>query len=121
MKSWIWMLMLAMCFVGEAAAQKKGVTLVCRSDDPFVFCTQGCKDEDKNWIPVDPISATWVAVPGYCLFPSPSPCCAGAVCLQAWTPTAITALAQYESICPEAKKQGKWTGQKRPENVPFAH
>ncbi|MCE4361550.1 hypothetical protein ABQZ69_12860 [Xanthomonas sp. WHRI 8391] len=121
MKNLIWIL--ALFFIGQAEVQAKGTyqPLVCRDNDPFVFCTQGCKDNDKNWLPIDPISGSWVAAPGYCLVPSLSPCCAGPVCLQAWTPTAIAALAQYQSICPDASKQGKWTGQKRPENVPFNH
>ncbi|MGW8344868.1 hypothetical protein ACWGY7_13005 [Xanthomonas axonopodis pv. khayae] len=87
-----------------------------------VFCTQGCKDEDKNWTPIDPISGTWVAVPGYCPWPtSTGPCCVGNVCFNVWTQTAVTAVGQYMSICPQAKKQGQWKGKQRPEKVPFDH
>ncbi|PPU30525.1 hypothetical protein [Xanthomonas sp. CFBP 7912] len=123
MKRWIGMFaVLLFSQAASAAGQSVYQELVCRSNDPFVFCTQGCKDEDKNWTPVDPISGTWVAVPGYCPWPtSTGPCCVGNVCFNVWTQTAVTAVGQYVSICPHAKKQGQWKGKQRPEKVPFDH
>ncbi|AAM38880.1 hypothetical protein GUF72_07820 [Xanthomonas citri pv. citri] len=123
MKRWIGMFaVLLFTQAASAAGQSVYQELACRSNDPFVFCTQGCKDEDKNWTPIDPISGTWVAVPGYCPWPtSTGPCCVGNVCFNVWTQTAVTAVGQYMSICPQAKKQGQWKGKQRPEKVPFDH
>ncbi|WP_295865170.1 hypothetical protein [uncultured Xanthomonas sp.] len=105
---------------GTAAPVYK--TLVCRDNDPFVFCTQACKGVDKNWSPVDPISDTWRADPGYCWKASPVRCCKHGWHCGAWTPTAIAAVQQYQDICPAAAKQGNWTDPNRsPESVPYEH
>lgn len=59
MKRWIGMFaVLLFTQAASAAGQSVYQELACRSNDPFVFCTQGCKDEDKNWTPIDPISGT---------------------------------------------------------------
>lgn len=122
LKPWLCMAFICSAFQGSALAEP-GVyqQLACRDNDPFVFCTQGCKNQDKNWTPIDPISATWVAVPGYCPYPTTGACCFGYVCFQSWTQTAVTALGQYMSICPAAKRQGDWKGSGRPESTPYDH
>ncbi|UYB52716.1 hypothetical protein OCJ37_01755 [Xanthomonas sp. AM6] len=123
MKRWIWILV---AFFGlQATAEAAGfyVPLACRDDDPFVFCTQGCKDQDKNWIPTDPVSGAWIAAPGYCPYPTTGTCCFGYVCFLPWTQTAVTAVGQYMSVCPVARKEGNWknTDGRRPESVPYDH
>lgn len=120
MKTVIWIL--ALFFAGQADVQAQSIyrKLVCRDNDPFVFCTQGCKGVDKNWAPLDPISGSTTPVLGYCVLPSPSVCCKGPYC-GAWTATAIEAYYQYKEICPKAMKQGKWNGTKPPEAVPYVH
>lgn len=121
MKNRFWVV--AFCLGIQITAQAEGVYqhLVCRENDPFVFCTQGCKGKDKNWTPVDPIAGVWIAVPEYCPYPTTGPCCFGAYCLRSWTQTAVVAVAQYVAICPAAKQQGDWIGSERPESTPFDH
>lgn len=123
MKTWIWMATL--CLGMQATAQAEpGVyqQLPCRDNDPFVFCTQGCKGQDKNWTPLDPISATWLPVQGYCPWPSTSDCWVGPYYVgKAWTQTAFEAWGKYVSICPAAKQQGDWKGPGRPESTPHEH
>ncbi|PPU01728.1 hypothetical protein [Xanthomonas arboricola] len=117
MKSWIGMLMLAGCFAGQATAQTKGVTLVCRMNDPFLFCSDGCADPDHHWAPLDPIQATIEPVAPYCPFPTTADTnyCKG------WSQRAFTAYFQYVSVCPKANKTGEWTGKKPADMVPFKH
>ncbi|MFA0924343.1 hypothetical protein [Xanthomonas fragariae] len=117
MKRWIWTLVAAVGLQTTATASTPHTTLVCRMDDPFLFCSKGCDSSDYNWKPVDPISGTWEAVSPYCPFPTPTSTnyCVG------WTMKAITALSQYETICPGAVKEGKWEGPRQPELVPFKH
>ncbi|UXA71248.1 hypothetical protein M0D46_09800 [Xanthomonas prunicola] len=117
MKRWIWILVSAIGLQNAASASTPHQKLVCRMDDPFLFCTKGCDTPDYNWKPLDPISGTWTPVAPYCPFPTPTSTnyCEG------WTMTAITALEQYQSICPGALKQGQWKGTKQPEMVPFKH
>ncbi|MGH8028135.1 MAG: hypothetical protein ACREO0_15565 [Pseudoxanthomonas sp.] len=117
---WILAIMLGVQFAAYADTpiyQK----LECRDDDPFVFCTQGCKNQDKNWTPISPISGTWIAVTGYCPYPTTGACCIGNVCFQPWTQTAVKAVYQYMAICPKAHEQGQWEGQGRPESTPYDH
>ncbi|MEJ1126650.1 hypothetical protein V9L20_03685 [Variovorax sp. CCNWLW225] len=119
---WIWTA--ALCLGMQAAAQadqRVYQQLVCRDNDPFVFCTQGCKDQDKNWTPLDPIAGSWNAVPGYCPWPS-TYCVVGPLRFGSdWTQTAVTAVFQYMSICPAAHRQGQWKGSGRPESTPYEH
>ncbi len=117
MNRWIWILVGAIGLQTSATASTPHVQLVCRMDDPFLFCSKGCDIPDYNWKPVDPISGSWEPVSPYCPYPTPVTTnhCVG------WTPTAIAALAQYVSICPGALKEGQWKGAKPPELVPFKH
>jgi hypothetical protein len=122
LKPWIWTAALCLGFQAAALAEP-GVyqQLVCRDNDPFVFCTQGCKGQDKNWVPDDPIAATWHSVDGYCPWPSTN-CVIGPYRFGTdWTQTAVTAVFQYASICPAAKQQGDWKGSGRPESTPYEH
>lgn len=123
MKRWLWIVALAMGVQFAAYADTPiYVKLECRDDDPFVFCTQGCKGNDKNWTPLSPIAGTWMAVPGYCPWPqSQGACCIGNVCFTLWTQTAVKAVGQYMAICPKAHEEGRWEGQGRPESTPYDH
>ncbi|KTF40879.1 hypothetical protein OZ12_04525 [Xanthomonas translucens pv. translucens] len=122
MKRWIWILVAFLALLGSANAAPIYERLACRDDDPFVFCTQGCKSPDKNWIPTSPSTGMWMATPGYCLYPTTGPCCVGTYCLMSWTQTAVNAVYQYERICPVGGgKASDWKGRQRPENVPKDH
>ena len=108
----------------SAFADEPGTSLrlACRDDDPFVLCTQGCRNRDYNWRPVAPVAGTWIAVPGYCPWPqSQGACCVGNACFRLWTDTAVRAVAQYMAICPRAHQQGRWLGPGRPDKTPHDH
>jgi len=124
MKRWIWILVAFFGLHGTANAVGPYVKFECRDNDPFVFCTQGCKGSDKNWIPLSPSSGTWMAVPGYCPYPTTGACCIGYVCFLPWTQTAVTAVGQYMAMCPiGGGKASDWknTDGRRPESVPNDH
>lgn len=103
--------------------------LACRDDDPFVFCTQGCKGKDKNWIPMSPESGTWMPAPvpgtyGYCPIATTATCPANVypyVIFLPWTQTGVEAVYQYMAICPRAHDTGPWEGPGRPESTPYDH
>lgn len=117
MKKWIWMLALASCVASTAQAQ--GVTLVCRMNDPFLFCSDGCASPDHHWAPIDPIRGTWRPVPPYCPYPTTvsTKYCKG------WSQKAFTAYFQYQSVCRQAKQTGTWTGEsgQSADMAPFKH
>lgn len=71
---------------------------VGRSNDPFVFCTEGVPLH--GWIAVDPISGTWTPISKYVNYQ--------------WIPT-------YVAICPRAMKRGVWKGRGSPNMHPFSH
>lgn len=62
---------------------------VGRSNDPFVFCTQGVPQH--NWAPVNPLAGTWRCT-RRCKYVN-----------YRWIPV-------YQSICPAAMSRGAWTG-----------
>lgn len=62
---------------------------VGRSNDPFVFCTQGVREH--NWAPVNPLAGTWRCT-RRCKYVN-----------KYWIPT-------YQRICPAAMSRGGWTG-----------
>ncbi|QNH19478.1 hypothetical protein HEP73_00368 [Xanthomonas sp. GW] len=123
MKRWIWILVAFFGLQGVANAVPVYEDLSCRKNDPFVFCTQGCKGKDKNWIPVTPSAGLWVAAPTYCPWPTTTgPCCVGNVCFRTWTQTAVDAVGEYMRICPDGGgKASDWKGRQRPEKVPEDH
>jgi len=123
MKRWIWILVAFFGLQGVANAVPVYEELSCRDDDPFVFCTQGCKGRDKNWIPVTPRAGVWVAALGYCPWPTTTgPCCVGNVCFRTWTQKAVDAVGEYMRICPiGGGKASDWKGRQRPEKVPKDH
>jgi hypothetical protein len=125
MKHWLRLAAMLALYLGMqiTALADKGVyrDLVCRDNDPFVFCTQGCKGQDKNWTPIKPIAGSWRAERGYCPYPTTGKCCFGYVCFRPWTQTAVAAVYQYMDICPAAEQEGDWTGSERPESVPYDH
>ena len=71
---------------------------VGRSNDPFVFCTEGVPLH--GWIAVDPISGTWTPISKYVNYQ--------------WIPT-------YVAICPRAMKRGVWKGSRPANMTPFSH
>lgn len=73
-------------------------SVVGRSNDPFVFCTQGVPSD--GWIAVDPLAGTYKIIRKY---PDLK-----------WIP-------QYQTVCPAARSVGAWLGGGSPDSVPFKH
>jgi hypothetical protein len=73
-------------------------SVVGRSNDPFVFCTQGVPSD--GWIAVDPLAGTYKIIRKY---PDLK-----------WIP-------QYQTVCPAAISIGAWLGGGSPDSVPFKH
>ncbi|WDS34652.1 hypothetical protein [Pseudoxanthomonas sp.] len=121
MKPWIWTILLLLGAQTAYADTAISETLVCRDNDPFVLCTQGCKDDDYNWKPKNSMQGTYTPVMPYCPWPSTGECCIGYVCFEPWTQTAFTAYFQYARICRKAHKEGKWVGEGKPEETPYDH
>lgn len=71
---------------------------VGRSNDPFVFCSEGMPLH--GWIAVDPISGTWTPISQYVNYQ--------------WIPT-------YVAVCPRAMKRGVWKGARPANQTPFTH
>lgn len=102
---------------------------VCRSDDPFVYCTQGCK-ETKAWKPAKAPGAGYASIaykpePGYCPLPMIGTCCFGNVCFEPWSQEDFNDYYQNRvRVCPSAHEDGEWEsgdGQGEPEGEPFSH
>lgn len=106
-------LLLGMCSF-SLLAQSSGYyqSLDYRADDPFVFCTQGQKNPDKCWIPVEPYLGQFVAM-WYCDPPN--------YWGKSWTSDDYASLAQYVSTCPMAGTSGGWEGKGTPEDSPVTH
>ncbi len=101
MKQWIFLVMTLAAF--DASAQpgpsSQGYFLpVGRSNDPFVFCTEGVPEH--GWIAVNPVTGTWTPISQYVNYQ--------------WIPT-------YIAICPRAFGQGQWTGPGSGSMDPFFH
>ena len=92
-----------------------------RDNDPFVFCTQGIKDNPRAWSPDQPIRALWRLTPGYCPVPSTGTCPVYPYTFKSWSQNDFNALRQYMSVCPQAEKEGRWRGKGKPENSPYSH
>lgn len=126
-----WMLVAALVLGVQATAWADGdmyMPLVCRDDDPFVFCDQGCKNnnggnQDYAWAPVSPPVAAWRprVEEWWCPAPLTGSCCFGWVCFRPWSQTALTAWGQYLIVCPAAHETGDWEGSGRPESSPYDH
>jgi hypothetical protein len=48
MKRWIWILVAAIGLQTSATASTPHVQLVCRTDDPSLFCSKDCDTPDYN-------------------------------------------------------------------------
>lgn len=83
-----------------------------RNDDPFLFCTQGQKNQDKCWVPTPPYLGGFMMMP-YCDPPN--------YWGKPWTSDDYASLAQYVSTCPMAMSSGEWKGNDMPENSPTSH
>lgn len=78
-----------------------------RDSDPFVFCRYGMKKTYPAWKPIPPYTFGYRPQPGYCPWPSLSPCCFGWVCLMAWPQEDYYAYtSQYVLWCPQPGSQG---------------
>ncbi|MEP6634056.1 MAG: hypothetical protein ABJA62_07590 [Luteimonas sp.] len=93
----IFIVMAALAF--DANAQGGVYEPVPRSDDPFVFCTQGTLVDD-GWKPIDPVTGTFVITNQYGPW--------------LW-------LSTYVRVCPRALGRGAWTGAQPSDMVPFKH
>lgn len=109
-----WMLASLAVFALQASAQ--GVyQRVARSNDPFVFCTEGAyrlpaEAIQHCWQPVDPPSGAWVYTCwSYC---NASGC----------PPVNMTTLGQYALLCPiGGGRDIDWTGPVPANMTPFWH
>ncbi len=110
-------------FAGSAFAADKPYyeQIRFRDNDPFVFCTQGIKDNPRAWSPDQPVRALWRLTPGYCPVPSTGPCPIYPYTYQRWSDNDVNSLQQYMSVCPQAKREGRWRGKGKPENSPYSH
>lgn len=118
---------------GAAMAQHKYVDLRpgvdsdhSRSNDPFVFCTQGVKNA-KVWRvlnPNTPMLGTWavgwINIPPYCPWPST----VGTQYCEGWPQQDVTAWGRYVAICYDGGTKNDWkarNGQGNPEDTPSSH
>lgn len=87
-----------------------------RSNDPFVFCTQGYKEIPAQacWVPVAPYLGQWMYT-GVCRPPNKYG--------RNWDFEDHDSLSQYERICPHAMQSGTWEGRTGglPQMTPFKH
>lgn len=119
-------LLLALGLQQSAFADKPAISQqVCRSDDPFVYCTQGCK-ETKAWKPAKPYaSLAYKPQPGYCPLPMTGQCCFGNVCFTPWSQADYNDYMRNRVVvCPKAHSSGEWEaqdGQGAPEDEPVSH
>ncbi len=120
MKRFLSMVML-MLFSALAVADEGIYKEVCRSDDPFVYCTQGCK-ETKAWKPSTPYaSIAYRPSVGYCPYPT-TQCCDSYCVLRPWSQRDFNDYYQNRVyVCPAAHTDGKWIGGGRPDKVPVIH
>ncbi len=86
-----------------------------RSNDPFVFCTQG-QDRQVNptpcWIPMPPYTGAFMVMP-YCVPVNPYG--------MQWSADDTKSFQEYLRVCPAALSSGRWEGSGRPETSPFQH
>ena len=103
-----WALWSLVLMNSQVVAQSSGYyDLLCyRSNDPFVFCTQGQNIPDKCWMPVAPYTGNY-ALTGACNPPNQYG--------RSWTAADHDALNQYLSVCPKAMTSGSWEGHGQPE------
>ncbi|WP_242112616.1 hypothetical protein [Luteimonas aquatica] len=93
-------------------------------DDPFVYCTEGCK-ETKAWKPAPPYAGVgYIPQLGYCPFPTTS-CCDSYCILQPWSTDDFNDYFQNRvRICPRAHTDGSWVprdGQGSAADTPYSH
>lgn len=86
--------------------------LTYRSNDPFVFCRYGIKNEDRCWWPVKPYVGQFALNPA---------CDPPTYYGKTWTNDDIVSFEEYLAICPIAKDSGTWKGQGDGTSTPFSH
>src|SRR4051812_32211398 len=100
----------ALLFCASATAED---IIHYRDNDPFVFCTYGQRVVTKCWTPASPAAGTIIMDPS-CNPPDIySP--------RTWTEDDWASLYEYQSICPKAMGQGKWTGSGTGQESPTIH
>lgn len=129
MKRWIVMAMLMLGIYAPVLADQPGIyNEVCRRDDPFVYCTQGCK-ETKAWKPLSVpgkgyANAGYKPQIGYCPYPT-TVCCDQYCVLRPWSQEEYQDYWEHRVvICPKAHEEGDWepyNGQGAPEDEPESH
>jgi hypothetical protein len=83
-----------------------------RSDDPFVFCRYGQKDEDRCWWPTPDYTGSFMV----------SPLCNPYNYYgKQWSSDDWQSWGEYLAICPIAKQSGKWKGQGDGTKTPIIH
>lgn len=78
-----------------------------RSNDPFIFCTEGPNTPgvDYYWVPTDRIGG-YVITNYYAYM---------------WNPPSWISTAYYTTVCPHGAGPGRWTGPGTGAEVPFLH
>lgn len=89
----------AQSVTGSSGGQGYYTYIPYRSNDPFVFCTEGVPEH--CWVPLVPMLGTYTVTNQYCF---------------------NAASAQlYTEVCPQAMGQGGWTGPGSGSTTPFIH
>lgn len=107
---------------GAQADEGKYQYIPCRMDDPFVFCTQGCRsmtEPSSAWKPIKGTAGEYTVTPGYC----PEYVYYAKGCKD-WQPMEVVALNQFKQVCKWPHEAGEWVpenGQGRPEDEPIKH
>lgn len=96
----------------SVSAQGMYEQLRYRSNDPFVFCTEGQKTLTKCWWPMPPYTGAYMRNPGCAPENEYGP---------EWTVADYDSLDQYLSVCPAAISSGSWKGSGSPASTPFQH
>ena len=107
MKQWIACFGLLFVSINSAAQ-----VLTYRSNDPFVFCRYGIKNEDRCWWPVSPYVGQFMLNPA-CDPPDPYG--------KTWSNDDTVSFIEYGAICPIAKDSGSWKGRGDGTESPFSH
>lgn len=110
MKGWIFIA--AMLVSMQVGAQGYYEYIKYRSNDPFVFCTEGQGIPSECWWPLPPYTGNNMWNPA-CDPPDPYG--------KPWTSDDTISYGQYLSVCPMAMKSGSWNGTTPAASSPFQH
>lgn len=99
-------------FSASVCAQDGYEQLRYRSNDPFVFCTDGQQTPTKCWWPMPPYTGAYMRNPGCAPENEYGP---------EWAAADYDSLHEYQKVCPEAITSGAWKGSGSPASTPFQH